>query len=55
MRDRRQLSAITWPRIFVAVVVVLSTMTQHKYVPLESKARGGQHGYNADDSLVGSE
>jgi hypothetical protein len=46
-RDRHHLSAIT--RIFVDVVAVLSTMTQHKYVPLEQKARGGQHGYNADD------
>jgi hypothetical protein len=32
MRDRRHLSAITRSRIFVAVVVVLSTMTQHKCV-----------------------
>jgi hypothetical protein len=37
MRDRRQLSAITWPRIFVAVVAVLSTVTQHKCVTTKAK------------------
>ena len=37
MRDRRHLSAITRPRIFVAVVVVLSTMTQHKCVTTRAK------------------
>ena len=40
MYDRRHLSAITRAtRIFVAVVVVLSTMTQHKYVPREHSPR----------------